>query len=90
VAVDLRLQREVLAVLDLPHGTWHARVDTADPCTPLVVSFTADDALLTAAPLRHAEADAVIADDAPRVERAFGEVGAWAHVVATTELEVAP
>ncbi len=45
LVVGARLDHEVLASLELPAGTWHARyADPSDGCAPLVVSFDAEEA----------------------------------------------
>jgi hypothetical protein len=72
--VDARLDAARLAELDLPEGTWWARVvDPNGACASLVVTFSTDEAALAhAEPARHADAAPTPADpDGPRVDDDF-------------------
>ena len=92
VVVDARLDHAVLAELALERGSWHARLPAPDGgCEDVVVQFTADEARLgDLAAERHALAEVASPETAARVERVFGEQGAWSFAVAQQAAEVAP
>lgn len=74
LVVDARLDAQRLAELDLPDGTWWARVlDPKGACASLVVTFSTEEAALAGAQAtRHASADPVDASlDGPRVDDDF-------------------